>query len=224
MSQLCYCPAARRMPGMLAGIGLPTPHDSVDVVGIELEPVAGPPGAFGRDYRRAAPKEAVEHDVAACGGVQDRVSDQPHWFYRRVQCEQVAFLARRAGTRIVPDVGAIASILAELDIVALRCAAVLEHENEFVAAAIEGSHAGVVFDPNTYVLEFGIDASACGKQLTDVPPIRKDKVERSICAVASKQRACLDEESSVLGLVHLAGGHREVGVVDRAEAADVALQ
>ena len=61
---------------MFARVGLPPPHDGVDVERIELQPEAAPTGALGRDHAGAAAKKAVEHDVAACGAVQDSVSDQ----------------------------------------------------------------------------------------------------------------------------------------------------
>jgi hypothetical protein len=79
----------------------------------------------------------------------------------------------------------------------VRRAAMLENEDQLMPAPVERSHAGVIFDPNTHVLEFGIGAPPCGEQLTDVPPI-KDKMERPIDTMPGKQRAGLGQKRGIL--------------------------
>jgi catechol 2,3-dioxygenase-like lactoylglutathione lyase family enzyme len=61
-----------------AGQFLPTPHGRVYMPGVELDPETTPAGAFGRDDRRSAAHERVEHDVVSLGtvdNVQKRVAE-----------------------------------------------------------------------------------------------------------------------------------------------------
>ena len=151
---------------MLARIGLPTSHDRVHVERVELEPEATPACALRGDHAWCPlPRQSVEHNVAAGGAVQDGVGHHPHALRRRMHAQQVALLGERARTRIHPHVGAIAAVLAEQDIVAVRRATVLVNEDEFVAAAIEGAHAGVVLDPHAEVLELGVNLPTSGQNL-----------------------------------------------------------
>src|SRR5215469_11132625 len=74
------------------GQRLPTAYGRIEMERIEFYTIASPAGAFGRDYRRAAAEKTVEHDVAAGGAVEDRVSDQRHRFDGRVQRQEVTLL------------------------------------------------------------------------------------------------------------------------------------
>src|SRR5580692_11493753 len=135
---------------------LPAADDRVDVAGVELQPVASPAGTLGGDQCRAAAEEGVEHDVAASRGVEDRVGDHRHRFDRRVERQEIALLAAAGegvGPGIAPDIAPVAPELAELDVVAVPTAAVLEHEDKFVLAAVERAHPAIVLDPDTEVFQ-----------------------------------------------------------------------
>src|SRR5271154_3103760 len=128
------------MPRGRAGICLPATNDGVDVNRIELDPVTAPPGALSGDYRGAAAKKRVEHDVAPLGAIQNRIRDQRDRLNGRMQCEQIALVAvasESVGAGIVPYVSAVAPELPELNVVAMAIAAVLEDEDKLVLAAIE---------------------------------------------------------------------------------------
>ena len=114
---------------MSARIGLPPPHYGIDVSGIELQSEAAPARAFSRDHAGAAAEKPIEHDVAARGAVENSVGDQSDRLDRGVQREQVALVAKGPRTRIWPYIGAIAAEPAELDVVAMSGAAVLEDED-----------------------------------------------------------------------------------------------
>src|SRR5712671_1589075 len=104
------------MPGGVAGQLLPSADNRIDIARIELRPVAAPAGALGRDHRGAAAEEPVEHDVAAGGAVEDRVGDQAHRLYRRVQCQEVPLLGlarERVGPGVLPDIAAVPAEAAE---------------------------------------------------------------------------------------------------------------
>ena len=53
---------------------------------------------------------------------------------------------------IAPDVGAVAAVSAELDVVDVRRRAGLEDEDELVLGAVERAHAGVGLGPDAEVL------------------------------------------------------------------------
>jgi hypothetical protein len=88
------------------------------------------------DHRGAAPEKGVEDELAARGAIQNGIGYQPHGLDSRMQREQVTFLTGAAGARVVPNVSAIAPVLAEKYIVAVRRAAVLQDKNELVTAAV----------------------------------------------------------------------------------------
>src|SRR5438309_6262556 len=142
------------MTSAAAGQCLPAADDRVDIAGIELKSVAAPAGALGGDHRRAAAEKAIEHDVAAGRAVEDRIGDHRHRFYCRMQRRQIALLAAAGegvGPGVVPNITAVATELAELDIVAVWLAAVFEHKDQLVLAAVERTHAGAVLDPDAKV-------------------------------------------------------------------------
>ena len=60
---------------------------------------------------------------------------------------------------VLPDVGAVAAVLAELEAVDVRRRAVLEDEDQLMPGAVEGPHAAVVLGPDDQVLELGVDAA-----------------------------------------------------------------
>ena len=61
---------------------------------------------------------------------------------------------------ILPDIGAVAAMLAELKAVDMRSRAILEGEDQFMPGAIEGPHAAIVLGPDNKILEFGIGGLA----------------------------------------------------------------
>ena len=50
--------------------------------------------------------------------------------------------------RVLPDIGAVAAMLSQFDIIPVRRPAVLEHVDQLVLAPVERPHAGIVFDPD----------------------------------------------------------------------------
>ena len=73
---------------------LPAPDYAVYVERIEFQSERTPPGAFCSNQGAAAPQKAVEHNVAACGGIHDRVGDHGNRFDGGVRGEQIALIAR----------------------------------------------------------------------------------------------------------------------------------
>ena len=65
--------------------------------------------------------------------------------------------AKAVDAGIVPNVRAHSAVLAQLESVQVRGAAMLKYEHQFVLAPIERALAGIVFDPNAYVLQLVVD-------------------------------------------------------------------
>src|SRR5216683_7179591 len=123
-----------------------------------------------------------------------------------MECEQIPFFTltgERRRSRVAPDVTPVAPVLAQLNVISMDSAAVLEHEDEFVLAAIERSHAAVILGPDAEVLELGVDFAAGGEQLAHVPPVHAYEVKRPVPAMAREQRAGARQEPGELGLAHL---------------------
>ena len=118
---------------------------------------------------------------------------------------------------IVPDVGAVAAVLAELDVINVRPRSRLEHEDQLVLGPVERAHAAIVLVPDAQVLLLGIEAAGGGQQLIDVPPVHADKVNRAVRAMGDQMAEHGLEEPGELDLGHLAGGHDEVLVPFLAE-------
>ena len=90
-----------------------------------------------------------------------RVGDQRRRLHRRVQRQVLAPAAgHRVHRGVVPDVGAVAAVPAELDRVEVRRLADPVDEDELVLRAIERAHAGVRLVPDAEVQELAVDRAA----------------------------------------------------------------
>src|SRR5438105_7326573 len=170
------------MPSAAAGQGLPAADDRIDIGGVELQPVAAPAGALGGDHRRATADKAVEYDVAARRAIEDRIGDHRDRLHRRVQRREIALSAAAGegvGPRVAPYVAAVAPEPAKLDVVAVPGAAVFEHEDKLVLAAVERTHAAIVLDPNTEVFQLAINAATGGQEFFGMAPIHANEVDRA---------------------------------------------
>lgn len=124
-------------------------EDAVTVDGIEFANARASARLVRGDEGRARAAEEVEHDAAAAGNILDRVGDHRHRLDGRMQ-SKLRLPARFQGVRaaILPDIRAIAAVLAQLETVEVRRAAILEGEDQLMPRAIEGAHAAIVLDPN----------------------------------------------------------------------------
>ena len=107
---------------------------------------------------------------------------------------------------------------AELDIVDVRCRALLEDGDEFVLRPVERAHASIGLRPDADILELAIDARPSRQQLEKVAPVDASKVDRAILAIGCHRPERFRQEGDELGLSHLARRHGEVAVLDRAKA------
>src|SRR5690606_31060878 len=82
-----------------------------------------PPDTFGGKNRGAGSHERIQHDIAAPGAVPNRIGDHRHRLDGGVDGEVIHPPgAEGVDAGIAPDIGAVASMAAQFDIVAmLRC-------------------------------------------------------------------------------------------------------
>ena len=76
----------------------------------------------------------------------------------------------------MPDIGAIASKLTQLNIVAMVPATRFEHENQLMLTAVKGTHAGGVFDPNTDIFQLPLNLTKGREQFVHVAPIHANEL------------------------------------------------
>jgi hypothetical protein len=71
-----------------------------------------------------------------------------------MKLEKIALLGslgERLNARILPDVSAVATKLAKLNVIAMRFPAITKHGDELVLRSVKTPHPTVVFHPNTDV-------------------------------------------------------------------------
>src|SRR6202045_2364308 len=205
---------------------LPAADDRIDIDRVELQPVAAPASALGGHHSRAAAEKGIEHDIAARRAVEDRVGDHRHRLHGRMQRRQITLLAAAGegvGPGVSPDVAAVTAELAELDIIAMRVTPLFKHEDKLVLAAVERAHAAIVLDPDAEIFQLAIDVVSGGHQLFDVAPVHADEVQGAVTAECREVSESLAEKGNEFRPIHLARGHREGTMVDRAEASRVTV-
>src|SRR5262249_24015105 len=160
----------------------------IDVERIKFDPAKDTLGPFRSEQRGAAAQKATDDDVAAVRAIKQRVHHQLNRLDRRMQLQHVIALTRLStGAVILPHIGAVAAVLAELDIVGVSPGAGLEDTDQFVLRSIERSHASRALDPNHDVLEFGIDLPTGGEEFVKVLPIHAHEMDRAAFAVLLKE-------------------------------------
>ncbi len=193
------------MNGVAAGMGLPAADRGIHVLGVDLHGVGTPAAALGRDQRRAAAGEAIQHDATALRAVEDRVRHQGDRLDRGMHLEFVEPPRLQAvHPGVVPDIGPVAAVLTELEIVDMRRRADLEHEHQLVLGAIERSHPGVGLVPDAKVLDLEVDLATGAHELPQMPPVHADEVDSAIGTMGRQVSERLLEEGGELGLRHLA--------------------
>src|SRR5262245_21208485 len=88
--------------------------------------------------------------------------------------------AERVDPRVLPDIGAVAAMTAEFDVVEMRRITDAEDGNELVLAAIKASLASIILDPDCQVEHFAVDLVAGCQQVADVTPVHADVMHSAI--------------------------------------------
>src|SRR5689334_19746290 len=125
---------------LLAGMHLPAANRHIDIQRVKLERITHPSDALGgkqggaaAQKRRPAPRRCAWSNRAARRPPTARACRSG------AAPTQVAFFGAAQGVdaRVAPNIGAVATVAAELDIVAVGARAALEHEHQLVLRAVE---------------------------------------------------------------------------------------
>jgi hypothetical protein len=83
------------------------------------------------------------------GTVPDGICHQRDRFDRWMKGKIVTIVTEAVHARIASDIGAVAAVLAEFNVVDVRFGSRLENEHEFMLRTIERSHAAIGLGPDT---------------------------------------------------------------------------
>src|SRR5690349_18653415 len=97
-------------------------------------------------------------------------------------------------------------MLTQPEIVDMWRSACLEHRNEFMLAAVEGTHAGGRLHPYTEVLVSQADCLGRHQELRQMPPVHEDVKNCAIERCGSCQFKGPGQELGKPLLAHFAGG------------------
>ena len=93
----------------------------------------------------------------------------------------------RICTGIGPNVGAMAAVLSEFNVIDMSSAAVLPDENELMLATIERAHSSIVLVPDRDIFELMVDAATRRQHLIEMTPIHANKVDGAIGGMLGKK-------------------------------------
>ena len=94
--------------------------------------------------------------------------------------EQVGPVGASVYAWIVPHIGAIAAMSAEIDVIDVWRIASFEDQDEFVLRPVERAHPTHGLVPDHKVFELAVDGSPSSVDLRQMPPVHKDVVQRAI--------------------------------------------
>lgn len=124
----------------LAGEALPAADGEIDVCRSQLDPIADPAYTLCRNQSRSTTEEWVENDVAARRGIEDGIGHQRNWLNGGMKHREFPFrvcFSKGVYPWILPNVGPVAAVLTQLNVVAVSCFTAFENEHQFVLAAVE---------------------------------------------------------------------------------------
>lgn len=198
--------------------------DAIAVDRIDLAQPRSSPRLLCSDQGGAGTAEEVEHDVIASRDILDGIRDHLHRLDRRMQLQLVhPSRLQRVDPTILPDIGPVATMLAQFERIDVRCGPFLPGKDQFVAGAVEGAHAAIVLGPDDEVLQFVVDGMSSRKYLAHVPPVHAEEVDRAIKAMVSHVPEAVVQEGDELISGHLAGRHGELAVLHLAGTTDMTV-
>src|SRR5258705_1445528 len=141
-----------------------------------------------------------------------------------MQLEQIIALAALRGSAVIfTNIGAVATVFAELDVVNMPPRTGFEHKHQLVSASIKRTHPRIALDPDRNVFQLGVNLTACHDQLVCMAPIHTDEVDCTVVAVLCECRTARSQEPNKLIARKLARGLSEFAVPDLAFAVDVTV-
>ena len=87
---------------------------------------------------------------------------------------------KRIHPGIIPNIGSVAPVPAEFDVIDMRHATDFEYGDEFVFGAVKRSHATVVFVPDAQIEKSVIEHAPGGEELEQMPPVHANKMQGTV--------------------------------------------
>src|SRR5262249_13431220 len=120
------------------GARLPALNNHVRIGWIDLQRIGLATSFFGGDYGCAAASKWIEHKIGSARGVSENVSDEGNWFDGGVAGELVKPACfKRIHPGIIPNIGSVATMPAEFDVIDMGRATDFEHGDEFVFGSVK---------------------------------------------------------------------------------------
>ena len=168
--------------------------------------------ALGGDQRCARAEEDIEDEISSFRDVLKRIRNQRSGLDRRVQSQIFRPTANeRVHRGVVPDIGAVAAMLSEVDHVEMRRRANAVDEDQFVLRTVERAHASVRLVPEAQEFkEVAIDPLADGRDVVHVSPIHTNEVDSAIARDANAGPEGFGKKNSECLVRHFTGSHREL--------------
>ncbi len=91
----------------------------------------------------------------------------------------VSVAAEGIKATIRPQIGTVAPVASELDVVCMGFRPRLKDANELMLASVEGTHAGVGFSPDAQVKNFKTTLPASADKLEDMSPVHTGEDKRA---------------------------------------------
>ena len=111
-------------------------------------------------------------------------------------------------------------MLAEQDVVDVRCGARLEYRDHFTLRPVQRAHAALALHPAADVLQLCVDLAGVEQGL-QTAPVHEDKMDRAVDGMLDHPGAGRAEEAVELGVTHLARRHHELAVLVLAQPGDM---
>src|ERR1043166_2912073 len=208
-----YCLQLRRF--------LPSSDRHIHEARINLDDVSASPDFVGGQDQGPRSTEVIQDAIAPGGAVQQGVRHQGDgldcWMHGKLFKPP---MPKSVYARVVPDVGAIAAMSAELDVIAMSSSAYPEHRDQLVLRSIIRSLPGIRFFPHHKIQHLVIDLAAGLNQVGDVAPIDTSEmngaVGRDAGCIAKRHR----EKFAELSRTHFSGSNRKVAMPDAPTPAD----
>ena len=114
-------------------------------------------------------------------GARQNVSDERNRFDGGVGSEFVKPAGfKRIHPGIIPNIGSVAPVPAEFDVIDMGHATDFEYGDEFVFGAVKRSHATVVLVPDAQIEKSVIERAPGGEELEQMPPVHANVMQGAV--------------------------------------------
>ena len=169
------------MDGIGAGEHLETSDCRIDISRVDFDQPGTATRLLGSDQGSAAAAKDVEHDRIPACDIFDGIGDQRDRFDGRVHGEfGVPTSLKAISAGVAPNIGAVAAVLSQFDVIVMRAVAHLKDGDHFMCAAVQGTHSAVGLGPYADIEQPAVNLGADGDEVSDMSPIRSYEVDGAV--------------------------------------------